>query len=518
MLADPYPRNKAVDVLKYTFRLEFNDTTDQIAGEATVVIRFTKPTNEFELDLVGKGSDKTGMTVQEVRMGNQGIKFSHQKDRLKVHLQTLTGVGETLTISIRYSGIAADGIIIGKNKFGDRTFFGDNWPDRGHHWLPCIDHPSDKAKVDFIVVAPDQYQVVASGKKKEETNLPRHQKLTRWEEGVEIAVKVMTIGIARFAVEQTGEVDNIPQSTWVYPQNRTEGFNDFAVGTTIFEFFHKTIGPYPYEKLAHVQSKTRWGGAENAGNIFYSESSVTGKNDHVGLIAHEIAHQWFGNSATENDWHHVWLSEGFATYFAALYTENAQGKEKFVEEMKEARQSVISYYKKTKNPVIDTTIMDINKVLNTNSYQKGSWVLHMLRKEVGDPAFWRGIQNFYAAYRNKNAMTNDFRREMEKVSGKDLTSFFNQWLFVDGHPQLSTSLTFDHRNGKVKLTIRQNQAHLFRFPLEILLKFPEGKTELVTVQVAGETTQVAVDAKARPLEMMLDPGGWLLFEAEVKGK
>src|ERR1041385_4894957 len=191
----------------------------------------------------------------------------------------------------------------------------------------------------------------------------------------------MVVGIARFAMEVSGRVENIPVESWVYPQNKKDGFFDYSVAARVLEFFNKEIGEYPYKKLANVQSKTRFGGLENANTIFYYENSVTGKGTAETLIAHEIAHQWFGNSVTEKDWHHVWLSEGFATYFANLYLERTYGHDRLAEEEKKDREQVVSYFSKNPNPVLDTTITDLTKLLSVNPYQKGGWVLHMLRHE-----------------------------------------------------------------------------------------------------------------------------------------
>lgn len=516
LTADPYPRNGALDVLKYAFRLELNDTTNRLSGEATITILFKNSIADFDLDLINKGTDGFGMMVDHVLLENRQLKFSHQKNRLRITLSTPANPGQPKTFVIQYAGIPADGLIIGKTKYGDRSFFGDNWPDRGRHWLPCIDHPSDKASVDFIIVAPQKYQVIASGRKIEETNLPRDQKLTHWEERVPIPVKVMTIGVTRFAVDLSAVVDHVPQSIWVYPQNRDEGFNDFAVGTKIFGFFHQHIGPYAYEKLAHVQSRTRWGGLENASNIFYMESSVTGKNQHEGLIAHETAHQWFGNSVTEDDWHHVWLSEGFATYFTALYFEHAYGRDKLVQEMKKDRDEVVDFVKKNRRPIIDTTILDISQVLSTNTYQKAGWVLHMLRRDMGDESFWKGIRQYYSIFRDSNAMTSDFRKIMEQASGKDLRPFFNQWLYQGGHPQLKVSWRYDQAAKKVSLFIDQVQKEQLHFSLEALLRFPNGTTELRTISIGSRQKEYSVPSEQKPLEVILDPNCWLLFEAEMK--
>jgi len=513
---DPYQRNEAVDVQHYSFRLELNDSTNVIAGEASITILFKKAINSFSLDLVGKGSKNFGMTVSSVHSGETSLPFSHEQNRLVLSLPSTVSPGETRTLIVRYSGIPEEGLVIANSKFGDRTFFADNWPDRGHHWIPCVDHPSDKATVEFVIVAPDQYQVVASGRKREETNLPRGQRLTRYLETIPIAVKVMAVGVARFAVDETTVIGKVPQSTWVYPQNRDAGFHDFAIGAGIFEFFQDHIGPYPYEKLAHVQSKTRWGGLENASNIFYTEGSVTGKRQHEGLIAHEVAHQWFGNSVTEADWHHVWLSEGFATYFASLYFEDAYGSDRLAEELSADREQIVKYFVKNKRPIVDTTIVKIGEVLNTNTYQKAGWVLHMLRKKIGDEAFWKGIRNYYAIYRDKNALTTDFRSVMEEVSSTDLKSFFQQWLYRPGHPELA--ITWAYRKGVLTIHVVQQQEKPFEFPLDVRLVFSDGTTIDQTLPVIGISEQFKLPTKAKPSNLVLDPHCSLLFQGKVSSK
>jgi aminopeptidase N len=212
------------------------------------------------------------MSVSAIMLDGKKLTFNHSSDRIKITLPNPAKENEALNFEINYSGIPQDGLIIGKNKFNDRGFFGDNWPNRGHHWLPVVDHPSDKATVDFIVIAPMHYSVVANGIKVEESFLDANRKLTHWHEEVPIGVKVMVVGIARFAVQYVGKVDDISVESWVYPQNRAEGFYDYAVAIKVLDYFHRHIGPYSYKKLANVQSKTRWGGLENANTIFYSKT------------------------------------------------------------------------------------------------------------------------------------------------------------------------------------------------------------------------------------------------------
>lgn len=511
---DPYPRNENVDVLHYIFKLNLYDSTDVITGEASITIAFKKAMQEFELDLVSLNSDNTGMKITSITENKKSIPFSHQNNRIKI--SKAIAAGDQYTFVISYNGIPQDGLIIGKNKYGDRTFFGDNWPDRARHWLPSVDHPSDKASVEFIVSAPIQYEVVGNGLKREEGNLDNKRKMTHWRETVDIPTKVMVIGAARFAVQYVGEVDDISVESWVYPQNREEGFHDYEVAVRVLDYFIKNVGPYSYKKLANVQSKTRYGGMENASNIFYFENSVNGKGERESLIAHEVAHQWFGNSASEKDWYHVWLSEGFATYFTHLYNEATYGKESVSKERAADRTQIIDYFKKNKAPVIDTSITDLNKILNTNSYQKGGWVLHMLRTEIGDEAFWKGIREYYKTYQNKNALTSDLQKIMEKNSGLNLEGFFNQWLFTAGHPVLGGSWKYDKKSGSLEITITQNQEKPFDFPIEIGVYLENQPLPVIEkVEINKKTQKISIPVTAKPIKIMLDPNTNLLFEGSL---
>lgn len=521
---DGYLRNWKSDVEHYVFQLELSDDSDQIKGVAKIQVRFDSMVEQFHLDLKNTNSEGTGMkvaSVQELEAGGRiktSLAYRHENDRLSIQWPEKTATGSRKYFQIEYSGTPADGLIISKNKYGDRCFFGDNWPNRAHHWLPCVDHPSDKSTVEFIVTAPDHYQVIGNGYQAEETNLAEGKKLTHWKEQAPLATKVMVIGAARFAVQWVGWVDNIPVSSWVYPQDRDKGFYDYAPAMKPLDFMHHHVGPYSYEKLANVQSKTRWGGMENAGNIFYYENSVTGSRQEEALLAHEIAHQWFGNSAGEKSWHHVWLSEGFATYFADLYMEHTYGFDRLKQRMAQERTEVIDYTKRILAPVIDPAVRDINRVLNTNSYQKGAWVLHMLRKKLGDEVFWNGIREYYQKYQNSNALTSDFQSIMENVSNLDLNVFFQQWLYESGHPLIEASWQYKEIDKVLEIEFKQVQrtAKPFACPIEVGIAFMD--EEHITVHNFPlhewkHSYQIRLDKK--PQEVLLDPNIWLLFEGDV---
>jgi aminopeptidase N len=504
---DVYKRNISADVQNYIFNLTLNDQNNEIRGEALVTVDLENIEDSFALDLIQKSGD-FGMELTGVFNENSKVNYTYTDH--KIVIQPAPEGGRIRTYSIQYHGVPEKGLVIDATKYGQRSFFGDNWPNLARYWLPCVDHPSDKASVEFRITAPEYYDVIATGKKMEESNLGNGLKLTRYVEPAPVATKVVTIGVTKFASTFLGKVGDIEVSAWVYPENRLEGFTDFEEATKILNYFIKEIGPYSYAKLANMQAKTAWGGLENAGAIAYNENSITGKKEIQRLMAHEIAHQWFGNSASENSWNHVWLSEGFATYFAILYQESVDGNDIRKKELVQDREEVIAYYKENPSPVVDNSIKDPKKVLNRNTYQKGGWVLNMLRHKLGDEVFWKGIQAYYTTYKDSNAMTSDFQRIMEEVSGKDLREFFDQWIYVKGYPEIKWS--WKYKNGKLYISVKQVQKHhTFKFPIEFGIE-TGGKMKIQSFEMQGNSAKFEIELQGAPEKVEIDPETWLLFE------
>ena len=504
-----------IDVQHYDFSIQVNDNNDTITGNAVVEVVLLKNATTISIDLVKPNQTGKGMRVLLVQEDHITVPFIQQNERLDIQTHQPVVAGEHHVYTISYTGIPADGLIISTNKYGHRTFFADNWPNRAHNWLPCIDHPADKASVDFTIIAPDHYQVVANGIQIEETNLPDHFKRTHWKEEALLATKVLAVGIADFAVNYAGDANGIPVYSWVFPEDRDNGFYDYAQAVDILPFFIKNIGPYAYRKLANVQSKTRFGGLENANTIFYYENSITGTRYSEALLTHEIAHQWFGNVATETNWPHLWLSEGFATYMTNLYLENKYGRDTLVKLLTKQREEVVAFSKKRFTPVVDTTAADYMDLLNANSYQKGGWVLHMLRSKLGDSMFYKSIQQYYAAYKGKNASTDDLRKIIEKVSGVNLQSFFTQWLFTSGHPVLSVQWKYSVKKKALQVTITQKQATVFSFPLELRIVAGTIGSIYQTVELHDRVTSFTVQSNIKPTAVIADPDTKLLFEEAI---
>jgi len=518
--ADTFPRQPGIDVLHYEFELEVSDSSDEISGRASVELRIIDPAvSELALDLMGPDATPPGrgMTVSRVAWQGGETEFFHADGKLRVPLAAPAMAGERRRLSISYRGVPETGLVIGDNRHGERCFFSDNWPDKARHWLPMVDHPYDKATADMVVIAPSHYQVVSNGLLVEETDLGGERRRTHWRQSVPIASWLYALGVARFAVDHRQPFHGIPIETWVFAADRDAGFDDFAEPTRhVLEFFTDTIGPYPYEKLANVQSNSVSGGMESATAIFYDDDSVTGERSErwQSVVIHEIAHQWWGNSVTEADWDDVWLSEGFATYFTLLYVEHEQGRDAMVERLLESRQKIFAF--QAEHPqyrLVHDNLDDMSQVLTGHIYQKGAWVLHMLRGLLGDDVFRRGIREYYRLYRDGNSTTADFRQVMEEASDRDLGWFFDQWLYRGGG--LEVAGTWSWADGALVLELRQTQdsPQLFRMPITVEVVGTDGVSAMHTVELEGASDRFEWPIENPPAEVRLDPRLEVLMEA-----
>jgi len=327
----------------------------------------------------------------------------------------------------------------------------------------------------------------------------------------------MVIGVAKFAVKQYEDnPPGIPVSAWVYPQDSIPGFRNYSPASSIIKFFSGYIGPYPYNKLANVQSTTIFGGMENASAIFYDEESAERNRPIEDLLAHEIAHQWFGDMASEKSFPHLWLSEGFATYFADMYLKSRYGVDTLNKELIAARKRVIAFVKRSNRTVVDS-VSPLMQLLNANSYQKGGWILHMLRRQIGDSLFHLFIKTYYNNYKGSNAETNDLLKVAEETSRKDLHPFFRQWLYTPGVPQLDIQWKFNENNKTVTVTINQIQKQQpYEFPLELSIETKTTKEKLATLNITKRTETFTFEVEDPGVKLTFDPNTNLLFDAKIE--
>lgn len=501
---DGYPRDRKFDVIHYQFKMDFYENSKGIDGETRIVFVPEKDCKNLFFDLVTLSDKGSGMEVFSISNRQGKMAFEHKEDRLTIPYQYQGKEQDTLII--RYSGIPADGLIISRNKHGHKTVFGDNWPNRAHHWLPVVDHPTEKALMEFWVKHPSSYQVVSNGELWQIIDVNDGMKITKWISSRELPTKVAVIGMAQFAVENVRAVNGAMVSTWVYPEEMDSGFYDYAMCADILQYFIQKIAPFPFEKLANVQSKTRYGGMENAGCIFYHENSIDGKRGSEELFAHEIAHQWFGNSASEADWHHVWLSEGFATYLTEVYKEDVKGRELFKEGMEGARKRVVKYQSKYPQArIVDTSITNLNALLSPMTYQKAAWFLHMLRIRIGEDAFWTGVKNYYRKYQFSNAYSNDLRRELEVSSGINLESYFDKWLYQPGMVKPDLEWSYDEKSNEVLVSLNQPMNKWFPWSANFTLTSVDNKVYISQPFHSNDAMfQTRIKVSEKPIKVEFD--------------
>ncbi len=514
MASDGYPRLEDVDILHYRIRLDIGETGKTIRGETTILAEIRSGERDvLPLDL-------GPLTVEWVTVQGEEAAFTHRDGRLRIALEDgyEKGRDRQLAVVVSYHGQPVDGLFIQANKFGDRSVFADNWPNRARHWFPGVDHPYDKATVEFIVTAPAVYDVVANGRLLDVKTVAPDRKRTHWKTDVPIPTYCMVVGAARFAIVQPGSRHGIPVSYYLFPRDRNPGTNDFARSMDMLAFYDNLIGPYPYAKLALVQSSTRFGGMENASAIFFAEASITGTRRNETVVAHEIAHQWFGDSVTESDWHHLWLSEGFATYFGALFFEAADGDARFQEMLARSRSRYFSANKRAPAPIVNPDITNLFDLLNAYNYSKGGLVLHMLRGLMGDEAYFKGIRRYYHEYKDRTVLTRDFRSVMEIEAGRPLDWFFDQWINRPGHPVVDATWTWDDRSGEILVRLTQTQRQdVYRLPITLAFVGTDVRqAQRRQIELLERSHEFRFRLDGEPERVVVDPDAWLILESQIR--
>ncbi|MHB1862280.1 MAG: M1 family metallopeptidase [Gemmatimonadaceae bacterium] len=520
----PRPRI-ALDVLHYAFAITLPDSGATFHGDAVITVARRASADTLTLDLVGLG-------VDSVEVNGRRVQASRTADRILVPLPR--GARDTLRVNVSYGGRPDDGLIIRQDSAGRWTYFGDNWPDRARHWLPTVDHPSDKATVSWTVSAPVSETVVANGTTSGTTpaaplapgGAPRQ--VTRWNEIRPIATYLMVIAAAPLVETPLGNTACgygsvarcVPQMVYTAPEQAAWMPGPFSAADSIVTFFSRLIAPFPFEKLAHLQSSTRFGGMENASEIFYADGEFRRHTMNDALISHETAHQWFGDAVTERDWPDLWLSEGFATYFSALWEGHAHGDSVFRATMTGIRRRVLTDARVATRPVIDTAETNLMALLDANSYQKGGFVLHMLRRTLGDSAFFGGLRRYFHSHEFGNVDSGDLQRALEHESGRRLGWFFDQWLRRPGYPELTVTWHYDAAARAVDVGVAQGDRFgYYRAPLTLEFRSADGRAQRVTIQLpASADTRAAIPLRlaSPPTSVVADPDVSLLARIDVR--
>jgi aminopeptidase N len=501
------------DVTHYDVSVVLGDSGRHVLGQTEVSWRL-ESANPVELQL-----DSTLRVIRVLVNGRENTRlvrtmWGRAGDRIAVPHEGRAG--DTLSTRIRYRGDVSDGLVFSRGRAGPRVF-ADNWPDHAHGWIPVQDHPSDKATVAFHVQVPAAMQVIANGTLEKIDTLPYQHRIWHYRLSEPIPTYSIVIGAGRFAVTPLGRAGCparcVPVTLWTDPADSASAVSGpFRRAPQMVDFFTRLIGPFPYPSLAHVQAATRFGGMENATAIFYNDSLVRTGRLSEATVAHETAHQWFGDAVTPDDWHHLWLSEGFATYLAAMWAEETGGVSARSSAMREEAEQ---YFRsaQVERPIIDPSVADPQSLLNDNAYQKGAWVLHQLRGLLGDSAFAATLRRYYRAHEHGTAVSADLAEAASSVAGKDLDWYFRQALTQPGYPVLDAR--WRHRGNRIDIEIRQTQPEGWgTYRLPGLVVRIDGKD--FPVDVSGRTTRRTLRGFNRPpMKVELDPAGWWLLKTTV---
>ena len=508
----------------YNVSLTFNDKLTEITGAKAEITVVTLKDSLSQIDL-----DFGELPIDAVTVNKQVAPYTRSAGLLNVKLAERVRRDTILVITISYHGKPKDGLVLTADKAGQPSAVGDNWPNRVHHWIPCLDHPSAKATVTFSITAPARDLVVANGKLDRVENIAANSRTWTYTEAVPIPPYCMIIAVGDFARVEP-DMGTVLLAYYVPQPDKAYALQGFAPANPSLKFFSETVAPYPYEKLALIIGATRFGGMENSSAIVFASTLFDPRPQaplsavfkiREGLrdvVAHEIAHQWFGDSVTESTWSDLWLSEGFASYFAGLFIQHCEGEPAFQQFMKQEAETYFNYEKNTRSPIHDTDTEDLFKLLNPNNYQKGAWVLHMLRSELGDAQFFRGIRIYYNAHQGSTATSEDLRSAFEKASGRDLTEFFARWIYGAGHPSYELSWVWNDKTNKVKLILKQLQPEA-AFPNEVPIDImtANGKRRLV-IKPTGKQTVEELKLKEAPTAVNIDPENTILKDAHVSQK
>jgi aminopeptidase N len=507
-------RERLIDTWKpinYNVSIHLNEDLTEVTAAKTEVSLLILKDNVTEIDF-----DFGTMPITAVTVNGAAVPYERTDGRLNVKpVQTLAR-NSSVVVAISYHGKPADGLILSVDKAGKRSAVGDNWPNRVHHWIPSLDHPSAKATVKFSVTAPTGTHVVANGRLDQILTTSSTTKTWTFTESVPIPPYCMIMAVGEFAQVVPPQQDITPLAYYVPLTEKDRAMSGFSTAYPSLKYFTQTVGEYPYEKLALIVGSTRFGGMENSTAIVFS-STLLDPRPHaplsrtfqiregiVSLVAHEIAHQWFGDSVTQSTWSDLWLSEGFATYFAALFIQQTEGEEAFRNYMANAGRTYLGNTRSVGTPLHDTETEDLMALLNANSYQKGAWILHMLRAELGDKHFFDGVKGYYQKHKNATANSEDLRIALENASRKDLRPFFARWVYGTGHPKYSFTWRWNKRTRTARLILRQTQTQpAFPNTVPVTITTARGR-QVVTLKPVTKETRYDVLLSAAPTAMEID--------------
>lgn len=457
------------DVSYQKLELAVNPAVYFISGSVTTTFKALSNMTTITFDLA------TELTVSSVTRNGVALTFvQNSADELVINFPTAIPINTVSTIVVNYSGPPATGegafTISNHGSPSVPVLYTLSEPFGARDWWPCKQDLNDKIEsIDVYITAPSNYVSVSNGVQISEVNNTNGSKTTHFKHNYPIPAYLIAIAVTNYSVfTQTAGTPpfTFPVVNYVYPESLNTNLNNLAQTLPIMNFFEQTFERYPFhtEKYGHAQFG--WGGGMEHTTVSFMN------NFSRGLIAHELAHQWFGNKITCGTWKDIWLNEGFATYLSSMVIENFDGATAFVNDKNNMINSITS---QTGGAVYlsDLEATNVNRIFSSRlSYNKGAMVLNMLRWKMGNTMFIQALKNYLAdtTLAFNYAVTAQFKAHLEAVYGSSLTEFFNDWVYGQGYPTYTVNVQ-NLDNWQAKFTISQVQSHpsvsFFEMPLNI---------------------------------------------------
>jgi hypothetical protein len=486
------------DAHSYTLTIDLDFDARTITARCDVGIESTEAgLIEFTLDFV----DLTVTGVMEG--GSTAVTWTHENGELRITPSSSMSLGESRVFSITYEGTPTRGLFFTGSNGGTAYTMGQ--PEDARYWFPCRDVPDDKA--DWYrghITAPSDLLVASNGELQGIVDNGDGTSTTSYFLDYPVPSYLVSVAVSDYQTFEQTSSSGIPIKYFVYPDHYDDAVYDWANVPAMMDFYETVFEPYPFSTYGHAVAP--FGGAmENETICTWSPQLVTGDRTYEATVAHELSHQWWGDLVTCGTWMDIWLNEGAATYFDALFTEHFYGEDAFRSQMVNNRWDYFQYeeFYEGRFPIYDPDFMWGGTV-----YRKGAWILHMIRSQVGYETFVEIYREWADRYRYDSATTADFQQVIEDVTGEDWDWFFDQWVYMAGYPEYRVSWTTSA--GNLHITIDQIQevdaiTPLFTMPLDLLIKTPGGDVE-TTVQVDQQSESFIFSVPAEPTRVIFDPG------------
>ncbi len=512
-------RSRAYDALHYRIAIRLDFDEKSFTGETTVTLTSLRD----GLDTVVLDAEEFTVTKAVSEWG-EPLAFSQSEKELSVRMPRPLARGETRSFTCTYHGRDPKAGLRFAAETADnpRLVFSDSWPDRVHHWFPCFDYPNDKVTNEIVATVSADLKVAANGRLVSVTEDKAAGTVTyHWSQDLPHSTYLIFLAAAPYVVVRDA-YGTLPVNYWVYPKDAQKVAPTYGKTPEMVEFFNRTFGyDYPWQKYDQISVPSGGGAESTSATAMTHRIMVDEKNEPefpaIGIVSHELAHQWWGDLITLRSWAHTWLNESFATYADYLYFRHDRGDD---EGALNLQGKLNAYLREAKTryvrPIVSDRYDQPGDMFDSHTYPKGALVLHMLRQQLGDAAFFDTLKHFLHRYAFEPVDTGDFIRSVKTVTGQNLDWFFDQWLFKPGHPVFDVRSEWDPARKVVVLKVAQMQDFargipVFRVPVSVAIVNAAGRsTSRVWVREREEAFEFP--SETRPLLVRFDPGNDLLKE------